>query len=45
MLLERLDRANGDFHDDNEKCSAIISLNGKQLGVVAEHFLKKRKNR
>lgn len=40
MLLERLDRVNGDFHDDNEKCSAIISLNDRQLGVVAEHFLK-----
>ena len=38
MLLERLDRVNGDFHDDNEKCSAIISLTERQLGVVAEDF-------
>ena len=34
---------NAKFHDDNEKCSAIISLTERQLGVVAEHFYENNK--
>ena len=34
---------NGEFHGENAKCSAIISLTERQLGVVAEHFNEKNK--
>ena len=29
---------NAKLHDDKEKCSAIISLTDRQLGVIAEDF-------
>ena len=31
---------NAKLHDDKEKCSAIISLTDRQLGVIAEDFLE-----